>query len=191
MSEVLRSFGVTLSDQIGVGDEARVYSLGPERVLRVYRTPASLNQLRQKLRFYEAIASSRASFQTPHMLEVGELGEAAYSVERRLPGRSLAGVLPALAGRARQRAFASYVETAGAFQSLSYPQNFIGEVLSDEPMHRPSWPEFLVARAQAELDKHRRRLCECQRRQRHLSGSRRFLPAQPLGRRRGCHLSRH
>lgn len=158
VTQLLNMFDVGPDELIGAGQEAQVYALGADRVLRIFRSTVPLERLQGRLRFYEVIRSQRAPFQTPSILELGESDGQVYWIERRLPGISLAGRLPTLAGQARARALASYVDAANAVGTLACPQSEIGEILADPPMQRPSWPAFLVDRAGLELQRHRRRL---------------------------------
>jgi aminoglycoside phosphotransferase (APT) family kinase protein len=158
MVQLLGAFDIGPADLIGAGQEAWVYALGADRVLRIFRSTVPIERLRDRLRFYEVIRSQRAPFRTPSILDAGERHGRAYWIEHRLPGRSLAGMLPSLAGRERARAFASYVAAAAAVRALPCPQSEIGEVLAEPPMHRASWPTFLVDRAGVELQRHRERL---------------------------------
>lgn len=155
---LLEMFDVQPDDLIGTGQEAWVYALGTDRVLRLFRTVVPLDRLQRRLSFYETIRSQKAPFQTPSILELGEYRGQAYWIERRLPGISLASSLPTLAGPTRARALGSYVDAAAAVRTLASPQDPIGEILPDPPMRRASWPAFLVDRAGVELQLHRRRL---------------------------------
>lgn len=158
VTQLLEMFDVRADDLIGAGQEAWVYALGTDRVLRLFRATVPLDRLRRRLSFYEAIRSRKVPFKTPSILELGEHGGQAYWIERRLPGISLASRLPTLAGRQRARALASYVDAAAAVRTLACPRDQIGEILANPPMHRASWPAFLADRAGVELQLHRRRL---------------------------------
>ena len=157
-AQLLKAFNVGPDDLIGAGQEAYVYALGTDRVLRIFRDRVPLDRLRRRLSFYDAIRSQEAPFRTPSILDVGESHGRVYWIEHRLPGISLTSRLPILAGRARSRAIASYVDAAAAVRTLACPQREIGEILAEPPIHRASWPTFLVDRAGVELQRHRRRL---------------------------------
>ena len=113
-AQLLKAFNVGPDDLSGAGQEAHVYALGTDRVLRIFQDRVPLDRLRRRLSFYDAIRSHEAPFRTPSILDVGESHGRVYWIEPRLPGISLASRLPILAGRARSRALASYVDAAAA-----------------------------------------------------------------------------
>src|SRR5262249_46267390 len=76
-------------------------------------------------------------------------GGRSYTIERRMPGRVFASMLPALEGADRERALASYLHVAAQIGATRFPNRPFGELLvAGEPLQRDSWAQFLWDRLQ-------------------------------------------
>jgi aminoglycoside phosphotransferase len=142
-----RKFGLREANRIGGGDEADVYAIGGSRVVKVYRPCANRAMIARRNQFYAKLDRSVAGFAIPEILESGECDGAVYTVERRIPGISLAQALLRIEGACRERALHTYAKTASAIRMLPFVQDAFGEVLASDPIRRPSWGAFLLARA--------------------------------------------
>ena len=140
------------------GEEAEVYALGPERVLRVQKELADHALARRRHVFYEALDRTRVAFEMPRILEVGETGGVCWSVEHRIAGSPLADVLPRLEGRPRQNALLAYADAAAEVRKLGYAQAQYGEVFAASAIRADTWAAFIVARATTSLAANRHRL---------------------------------
>jgi putative membrane protein len=146
---VLARFGVGPADLLGWGGESQVYALDASRVLRVYWPGAQVVYLDRRRAFYDLLALQRLPFELPVVLESGSLGDRLYTVERRMPGRVLADVLPSLRGADRERALASYLRAAELIGTVELAERPFGEILTaGELLQRDSWPEYLWDRLQ-------------------------------------------
>lgn len=138
---------------LGEGGEAQVYALGADRVLRRHRQPAA-DHARTVGRFLDELDRGAVPFALPEVLEVGEDERGSWVIERRLPGRSLDGVLPLLRGAARERALRSYLDAAGAVRRLGLPDGWrdgFGEVFMEPPVRSKMWKGLLEQQVRRQL----------------------------------------
>jgi putative membrane protein len=142
-----RKFALGEANRIGGGDEADVYAIGADRLVKVYGASADRAMIARRNQFYAGLDRSIAGFATPQILESGECDGTVYTVERRIPGASLAQMLLRMEGAARERALLAYTKTAAEIRRLPCVQDGFGEVLASDPIRRPSWDAFLLARA--------------------------------------------
>lgn len=147
VGEILRQHRSSAADRLGGGDEAEVYALGPERVIRFYKEVPRCDLAKRRRDFYATLDCSRVAFRVPVILDDGERDGVYYTVEQRIAGVSLADALPRLAGTARQRALRGYAETSLAVRRLGCPQAGFGEVLAPSPIRSETWPDFILSRA--------------------------------------------
>jgi len=155
VTRLLQDFRLVGRQPLGSGQEADIFDLGDERVLRVYRRATEAAHLERMARFYGALKRGAVAFATPAVLDWGVRDGVAFSVERRIEGASLASLLGRSKGEVRRRALRSYVEAAAAIEALGHPQPDYGEVLADPPVRAGTWAEFVMARAGTELELHR------------------------------------
>jgi aminoglycoside phosphotransferase (APT) family kinase protein len=155
VTRLLADFGLADRPPLGSGQEADIYGLDDQRVLRIYRLPMDAAHLERMAGFYGELERGAAAFATPSVLDWGVRNGVSFSVERRIGGVSLASALGRLAGEVRRHALRSYVEAAAAIAGLGHPQRAFGEVLADPPIRAGAWADFILARAGAELNQHR------------------------------------
>jgi putative membrane protein len=151
---VLEHFGLRAAAPLGRGGEACVYALDAERVIRVLHAGAGLEGARaaQALVVELGRATPRAAFALPEVLEHGEIAGRAYTVERRLPGRSVMDELGSLGGDARGRLIEAHLDTAAALGDLDLDRRpWFGDLVVADPVTAPTWPGFLVAKVARSL----------------------------------------
>jgi aminoglycoside phosphotransferase (APT) family kinase protein len=83
----------------------------------------------------------RLPFAVPEILQIGP--NEAWTIERRLPGRSMASLLRELEGAQRETAFRNYVAAIDAFRSVSLLYIPYGHVLGTAPVRATDWRTFL------------------------------------------------
>lgn len=143
---ILASFGVSPADWLGSGGESDVYALDAGRVLRLYKGE-NLDYLVKRQAFYAELRRYDLPFATPEFLEVDSRSGMIYAVERRMPGRDFAQVLPTLEGIDRERALSSYLEVAGQIGAVRLPGRPFGEIITpDVPIQVDDWGAYLSAR---------------------------------------------
>lgn len=151
----LRHFGVDLAAYLGGGGEARVYALDDTRVLRVERGLDSGDGLEYMLRrqsFYARLRDHNLPFALPEILDLGEIANVVYAIERRLPGRSLQDRAADLRGSQRATALWAFVQAAHALATVALPDQPYGELLMrGAPILSTSWTDYLHARLKANL----------------------------------------
>ena len=146
---ILQQHALTGADLLGQGDEALVYALGPDHVVRVHKALSDRGLTARRHTFYAALDPARVAFHLPTIVQDAECHGVSYSVERRISGRSLADALPDLECAARQRALTAYAETATSIRSIGYAQDGFGEVLAAAPIRSGTWAGFILSRAGA------------------------------------------
>ncbi|MBO0812726.1 MAG: PH domain-containing protein, partial [Microlunatus sp.] len=137
---VLQRFGLIGVAPLGSGGESTVYPLGHDQVLRVYKgdhetTAALVGQLRAA---YQVFAQTDLGFRTPLIIESGELGDRTYTIDRRIPGMSLAGWLPTAPESQRRAALFGYLQVAATIQRLPLPAAGFGRLFGRDPRRFPS-----------------------------------------------------
>lgn len=119
---ILQQHSLTGADLLGEGDEAQVYALGSDRVVRINKASADHGLTTRRRAFYAALNPARVALHRPAIIQEAERDGVSYSVERRIAGRSLSDALPHLEGAARQRALTAYAETATSVPNPPEPR---------------------------------------------------------------------
>ncbi len=126
---------------LGLGGESMVFALDEPRVLRVPRgQPAPTLEGRQA---FLADLEGKLPFRTPLILEIGL--DHAYTIEARLPGRSMLDVLRELRGPVRARAWRSYITAVDAIGTIPRPDPVYRQILASDPIEAATWPDFIAA----------------------------------------------
>ncbi|ODT69511.1 MAG: hypothetical protein ABS75_16505 [Pelagibacterium sp. SCN 63-23] len=147
-AQVLERLGVPGAQMLGAGNEASVYVLGPDRVIRIMKPGASLEQARVRAGLLGEIAVAAASlpFRTPQVELVAELEGRIFAVEKRLGGSTVAECLGTLHGEARARLVESYLETASSIGAIPIDRAKFGPLFGDVGLLAATWNGFLKAR---------------------------------------------
>jgi aminoglycoside phosphotransferase len=149
---VLRGFGVAADAVLGHGGEAWVYALDHDRVLRVLHPGGRAQAVLRRQRLVDELALGRSSFALPSVLDVGELHGRVFTVEQRLPGRSVMDELRSCDGPARARLIEAHLDAAAAIGDLHlFPRDGFGELIADDGITTATWRAYLEQRAAANL----------------------------------------
>ena len=153
---VLEKFSIGDELLLGAGAESRVYALSDDLVLRVYRGAAG-RTIRERKALLTALPRDAVSFALPEIVREGSVGGTAYTVERRLRGRSLDAALADLRGDARTNAWRNYLDAAGAIARLTIEGDEFGETTGwgGAPLREGTWTGFLLASIDRSLCKRR------------------------------------
>ena len=127
---------------IAIGGESWVHALDSDRVLRVLRRPQSPAALRRKQAFLAGL-DGRLPFATQAIEAIDPDG--GWTIERRIPGRSLLALLRTLRGEARAAALTRYAEAVDAIAAVTFPERPYGQVLADPAVTAPTWHAYLEA----------------------------------------------
>ncbi len=157
-SAILARHGMGLGDEIGRGEEARVYALGSDRVIKLFDPAIDPAILDRRESFHAALDASGLPFAVPQILKRGEQDGIRYTVEVRIPGSSLSQMLPHLGDATREKALLAYAETATQVARIGCPAQRIGEVMSVPQLVADDWASFVLARAGADLQRNRGRV---------------------------------
>jgi aminoglycoside phosphotransferase (APT) family kinase protein len=146
LDAVLEKFGIGDELLLGAGGESRVYALSDDLVLRVYRGHAG-RTIPERKELLAALPRDAVSFALPEIVGEGTVGGSAYTVERRLPGRSLDAALEDLRGDARAAAWRNYLDAAEAIARLTIEGDAFGETTGwgGPPLRARTWTGFLLA----------------------------------------------
>lgn len=144
--EILKQLNVTDAPLLGEGIEAWVYQLPENKVVRMYKSEASFEQVKKMQNFYDSLNSSDVAFALPKTLSVHEYKGTMYTIDRQLLGTPLR--LQLISGD-KQSLLKAYIHIAEEeIASLHAPYDYFGEILADTPLRRSSWPAFLQAKIQ-------------------------------------------
>jgi aminoglycoside phosphotransferase (APT) family kinase protein len=150
----MKTFGVTADDILGHGGEAWVYALGDDRVVRILQPGGRAADMVRRQRLVSELNRGGALFALPHILEIGEVAGRAFSVERRLPGRSVLDELRSSAGSARKHLVERHLDAAAALGDLSLePRRTYGDLIAEDQLTTSTWRRYLVERAAANLSR--------------------------------------
>jgi aminoglycoside phosphotransferase len=141
---VLAHLGIPGARLIGKGGEGNVYDHHDDRVVKVYRQ-GSESELRRLVAFQEWLTRQGFPFHTSRILEIGRLDETVFTIERRLPGATLAGRFPALSENRQRLALTNYYAALRLINEVELSDEAYGHVLptEDYPGGAATWVDFL------------------------------------------------
>jgi aminoglycoside phosphotransferase (APT) family kinase protein len=137
---ILERFGLTPADLLGEGGESFVYALGDAHVLRLPHQKKFDAQSRTRLKVFLELIAGRLPFATPEIEEIGP--SETYTIERRLPGRSMSELLRTLDDDRRDKAFRNYVAAMDAINAIALPTLPYGHILAKAPVTAKDWRAF-------------------------------------------------
>jgi aminoglycoside phosphotransferase (APT) family kinase protein len=126
-----------------------VYALDDARILRLTRS--SLDHYEDRARLHDEIRSGLPFF-VPRLLDGGLIGEVTYTVEDRIPGRSVDHVLADIARSRREQALIAFADAALEISQATFSRPWFGEVLHSPPIRAQTWGGYLVERARTNLE---------------------------------------
>lgn len=148
---VLRTFGVGPDALLGHGGEARVYALGDDRVLRVLHGRLDVAAVRSRQALVAELTAGGVTFGLPEVLDVDEVAGHGVTVERRLPGRTVAEELATMDGPARDRLVENHLAAAALGALHLKHRGWFGELLAEPPIRTSTWAAYLRERAATSL----------------------------------------
>jgi aminoglycoside phosphotransferase (APT) family kinase protein len=151
---VLAHLGISSARLIGKGGEGIVYDFHDDRVVKIYRR-GSESELQRLATFQEMLAQHDFPFPTPRILEIGRLDETVFTIERRLPGATLAGRFSALSEDQQRLALTNYYVALRLINEVELPDYAYGHVLptEDYPGGAATWIDFLDSQLDRSLEK--------------------------------------
>ncbi len=131
--EILRRFGLDRSRLLGAGGEARVFALDETRVLRILH-PGDADPDPRPARLLDSWAGVDIGVALSTVLDRGVVGSQHWTLDRRIPGRSLLAVLQETADAAQRRALLrSAVDVASRLRRLPIPAGPHRTLCTDDP----------------------------------------------------------
>ncbi|MBK1794494.1 hypothetical protein JHL21_08255 [Devosia sp. WQ 349] len=110
--EILEALGAESIIMLGQGGEAKVYALGADRVARLHRADARLEDALRRQKLLAVIGQSQLPFQTPTVCDVREIGGVVVSIEPRLLGSPTHIALQAATGDERRAILGAHLNGA-------------------------------------------------------------------------------
>jgi len=147
---VLESFGVRPEQLLGHGGEAWVYALDEERVIRVLHAGNSVGRVAVTHALVATLAASGPPFALPELLDAGVVDERYFSIERRLPGRTVMDELAHTDDRAAL--VEAYLDASSRLGDLALDEYaWWGDLLEEPPIRADTWPDYLTAKLEDSL----------------------------------------
>jgi aminoglycoside phosphotransferase (APT) family kinase protein len=144
MDPVRTHFGLQGAEHLGGGAESDVYAMDDDRVLRVFKRPVDVEE---RVVLLDELASGSLPFAIPEVLDHGAVGGVTWSIERRIPGRSLDQYLLTLEGADRTKVLRNYADAALALSKLDGTKPWFGFVMRPQWARAPTWTAALIAAA--------------------------------------------
>jgi hypothetical protein len=140
-ARILDEFHLGPTDLLGEGGESFVYALGEDSVLRLPKRPHFDGQSRERLQVFLQHIEGRMPFATPEIFEIGP--EDAWTIERRLPGRSMLEMLRTIDDDRRDKALRNYVAAMDGFEVIRLDAFPYGHLIAKAPVTADDWRTFL------------------------------------------------
>ncbi|WP_437569616.1 aminoglycoside phosphotransferase family protein [Sorangium sp. So ce542] len=155
----LRELGVGPGAWIATGTEAEVYGLTDERVVKLYADTRRAGKLESLRRFYDSVRGERLKFALPRIYDITPVRGLLAVTERRIEGKPLSELLPALDAGDALRARERYIDAVVALAELEAPHRVSRYLLLDESgtssVRAQGWCEFVYRLAQVKIERHR------------------------------------
>jgi aminoglycoside phosphotransferase len=149
---VLTHLDVAPTELLGHGGEAWVYALDEHRVVRVLHEGGSLEQIQRNRALVEELDAGSQGLAMPEVVDVGTWVGRQYTVERRLPGRSLLDALDDVRGVVRDQLIEAHLETAHELGGRTLrPRDYVGDLAEAAPVRTSTWRQYLERKAAAAL----------------------------------------
>ncbi|WP_437607930.1 aminoglycoside phosphotransferase family protein [Sorangium sp. So ce834] len=155
----LRELGVERGAWIASGTEAEVYGLTDERVLKLYPDPGRACALEVLRRFYDSLRGEGLPFALPRIYDITPVRGLLAVTERRIEGKPLSELLPALDAGDALRARERYIDAVVALAELEAPHGVSRYLLLDDSgtssVRAQGWYEFVYRLAEVKIERHR------------------------------------
>lgn len=149
---ILAAMGIDRSALLGSGGEANVYALDDDRVLRVPHGPPAATGPRERHRLVHELGEAGAPFLLPRLLDLRTIDDRVVTIERRLPGVTVAQALRTAEGRRRDGLVEAHLAASAALGALHLEdRGWVGELIGAGPVRRSSWHDYLRDRAARSL----------------------------------------
>lgn len=149
----LASFNPNQAELLGEGGEAQVYALDEAHVVRLFREGTAAEDVAARTTLLAEIAAgaTHSPFETPIVLEQGEIFGRIYTLEKRIRGTSLLTALSSATGDVRRRLIEQYMDTAWRIGEIEMERDFFGEIGRKDAIQTSIWQAYLTERASHSL----------------------------------------
>ena len=122
---LLQRFGATPEALLGAGGESRVFAVDQRTVLRIFH-PSPVGRDRAVADLLARWRGIELGFQLPDVLDQGREANQSWTLEHRIPGTSLADVLPTATPLERRQVLREVLVAVGRLQELPLPADHPG-----------------------------------------------------------------
>lgn len=154
-NDVLQQYGVSPAALISSGMEAEVYAVNDQTVLKLYRGSEHLASLGVLMDFYQSLERESLPYRLPCIQSLAVAGEFCVTLENRLPGVTMASLLPGLTAVEMDTVMVQYIDAVLALSRLPIPVGFNRHLLFDaegfSSTAKGDWNAFLRAFLQHRL----------------------------------------
>ncbi|MGI6707124.1 MAG: aminoglycoside phosphotransferase family protein [Clostridia bacterium] len=131
LPKILKKFSVAESSYLGEGMEARVYSYGENKVLKVYGGTTTERKQQTLKNFYDSIDSHGISYALPRIYSIYKEGNIIVTIEKRIDGKNMQDLLPGLDDDQLDGYMKEHLSASLELRSIKAPKDFPGYLLFD------------------------------------------------------------
>ncbi len=147
---IFTSLGISSPQFLGSGIGSHVYDCGDGTAIKIHGG-AEVSELEALKAFYIRLGEYQFPFAVPRIHQIGFVDGTVYTIERRLPGKTLSSVLPGLRGQPRRDLLERYLAAVEPLRQVALPGDRFGHVLGREQLHAPTWRGFVERMAEEGL----------------------------------------
>lgn len=148
---VLAHVGADADAVLGRGGEAWIVAIDERRVVRVGHHAFDARSIDAQIALVDELRAT-ATVALPEVLEVGEVDGRHFTIERRLPGRSVDVELSRLDRADRTRLVHATLDAVAGLGEIDLePVGWFGDVITPEPIRSSTWRGFLTAKIENSL----------------------------------------
>ncbi len=136
---------------LGEGIESRVYVLGNNTILRIYKDASKL-KLKERQKLSDILRQVDLPFDVPLLHSVHELDGTIYTIENQFSGDVFSKVLPKLKGNRRKVALENYLKASGAFTAVVMDNSLYGDLLRESLVTNDDWVDYLKIRVSRKIE---------------------------------------
>jgi|GEM_PF-6808829 len=145
---ILHHLNIASPRLIASGINSAVYELDDHRVVKISDTsPPQISELPDLLR---DLNSAGLPFETPLILDHGEIGSTPYTIERKISGKSLRAVFQNLDIKQRERAIHGLLDALDSLHSIKTSRAFGDRFVVPGAITALSWSEYLTTKARSQ-----------------------------------------
>jgi aminoglycoside phosphotransferase len=152
----VKKLGINSPFLIGKGGERFIYDYG-DKVIAMYHGDVNLDYLENIQKFLNSLSKSTFSFQTPEIIDCGEVDGICYSIEPKLSGIQMDKKIVTLNTIQRQKLYMSYYQAIRQLHQIQFPDLPYGNIINTpESDTAESWEDFIHMKLDRKVTKTRK-----------------------------------